>query len=164
MKRNNNAPAPAPTGSVMKKMNLEMIVGLFLLAGFACFSYLAVKMGDIKIFHNETYPVTARFTSISGLKEGSVIELAGVNVGKVTRIELDPDDYEAVVQMDIDKSVKLQDDSIASIRTAGIIGDKFIKLTPGGSEMILGAGDEIEETEASISLEELVSKYIFEGE
>ena len=148
----------------MKKMNLEMIVGLFLLAGFACFSYLAVKMGDIKIFHNETYPVTARFTSISGLKEGSVIELAGVNVGKVTRIELDPDDYEAVVQMDIDKSVKLQDDSIASIRTAGIIGDKFIKLTPGGSEMILGAGDEIEETEASISLEELVSKYIFEGE
>jgi len=148
----------------MKKMNLEMIVGLFLLAGFACFSYLAVKMGDIKMFHNETYPVTARFTSISGLREGSVIELAGVNVGKVTRIELDPADYEAVVHMNIDKSVKLQDDSIASIRTAGIIGDKFIKLTPGGSDMILAAGDEIEETESSISLEELVSKYIFESE
>jgi phospholipid/cholesterol/gamma-HCH transport system substrate-binding protein len=141
-----------------------MIVGLFLLAGFACFSYLAVKMGDIKIFHNETYPVTARFISISGLKEGSVIELAGVNVGKVARIELDPGDYEAVVHMNIDKSVKLQDDSIASIRTAGIIGDKFIKLTPGGSDIILGSGDEIEETESSISLEELVSKYIFEKE
>jgi phospholipid/cholesterol/gamma-HCH transport system substrate-binding protein len=148
----------------MRKMNLEMIVGLFLLAGFACFSYLAVKMGDIKMFHNETYPVTARFISISGLKEGSVIELAGVNVGKVARIELDPGDYEAVVHMDIDKSVKLQDDSIASIRTAGIIGDKFIKLTPGGSDIILGSGDEIEETESSISLEELVSKYIFEKE
>jgi phospholipid/cholesterol/gamma-HCH transport system substrate-binding protein len=148
----------------MRKMNLEMIVGLFLLAGFACFSYLAVKMGDIKIFHNETYPVTARFISISGLKEGSVIELAGVNVGKVARIELDPGDYEAVVHMNIDKSVKLQDDSIASIRTAGIIGDKFIKLTPGGSDIILGSGDEIEETESSISLEELVSKYIFEKE
>jgi len=148
----------------MRKMNLEMIVGLFLLAGFACFSYLAVKMGDIKVFHNETYPVTARFISISGLKEGSVIELAGVNVGKVARIELDPGDYEAVVHMDIDKSVKLQDDSIASIRTAGIIGDKFIKLTPGGSDIILGSGDEIEETESSISLEELVSKYIFEKE
>ena len=148
----------------MRKMNLEMIVGLFLLAGFACFSYLAVKMGDIKIFHNETYPVTARFISISGLKEGSVIELAGVNVGKVARIELDPGDYEAVVHMNIDKSVKLQDDSIASVRTAGIIGDKFIKLTPGGSDIILGSGDEIEETESSISLEELVSKYIFEKE
>jgi len=148
----------------MKKMNLEMIVGLFLLAGFACFSYLAVKMGDIRVFRNETYPMTARFTSISGLKEGSVIELAGVNVGKVSRIELDPADYEAVVHLDIDKTVQLQDDSIASVRTAGIIGDKFIKLTPGGSDIILGAGDEIEETESSISLEELVSKYIFEGE
>jgi len=148
----------------MKKMNLEMIVGLFLLAGFACFSYLAVKMGDIKMFHNETYPVTARFTSISGLREGSVIELAGVNVGKVAKIELDPGDYEAVVHMDIDKTVKLQDDSIASIRMAGIIGDKFIKLTPGGSDIILGSGDEIEETESSISLEELVSKYIFDSE
>jgi phospholipid/cholesterol/gamma-HCH transport system substrate-binding protein len=148
----------------MKKMNLEMIVGLFLLAGFASFSYLAIKMGDIKVFQNETYPVSARFTSISGLKEGSVVELAGVNVGKVSRIELDPGDYEAVVHMDIDKSVELQDDSIASIRTAGIIGDKFIKLTPGGSDIILGPGDEIEETEASISLEELVSKYIFDSE
>jgi phospholipid/cholesterol/gamma-HCH transport system substrate-binding protein len=147
----------------MKKMNLEMIVGLFLLAGFACFSYLAVKMGDIKVFQNETYPVTAKFTSISGLKEGSVVELAGVNVGKVSRIELDPGDYEAIVHLDVDKSVKLQDDSIASIRTAGIIGDKYIKLTPGGSDVILGAGDEIEETEPSISLEELVSKYIFDS-
>ena len=147
----------------MKNMNLEMIVGLFLLAGFACFSYLAIKMGDIKMFHNETYDVTARFTSISGLKKGSVVELAGVNVGKVSRIELDPSDYEAVVHLDVDKTVKLQDDAIASVRTAGIIGDKFIKLTPGGSDTILGSGDEIEETESSISLEELVSKYIFEG-
>jgi len=147
----------------MKNMNLEMIVGLFLLAGFACFSYLAIKMGDLRLFRNETYAVTARFTSISGLKEGSIVELAGVNVGKVSKIELDPDEYQAVVELDIDKSVQLQDDSIASIRTAGIIGDKFIKLTPGGSDIILGAGDEIEETESSISLEELVSKYIFDS-
>jgi len=147
----------------MKKMNLEMIVGLFLLVGFACFSYLAIKMGDIKILNNETYDLIARFTSISGLKTGSVVELAGVNVGKVSRIELDPGDYEAIVHLDVDKSVKLQDDAIASVRTAGIIGDKYIKLTPGGSDTILGSGDEIEETESSISLEELVSKYIFEG-
>jgi phospholipid/cholesterol/gamma-HCH transport system substrate-binding protein len=139
-----------------------MIVGMFLLAGFISFSWLAVKMGDINPFAEETYPVTARFTSISGLKEGSTIELAGVIVGKVSRIELDPGDYEAVVHLDIDKRVELQDDAIASIRTAGIIGDKFIKLTPGGSEIILAAGDEIEETEPSISLEELVSKYIFD--
>ena len=148
----------------MKKMNVEMIVGAFLLAGFVSFAWLAVKMGDINPFANETYPVTARFTSISGLKEGSTIELAGVTVGKVSNIELDTDDYEAVVHMNIDKQVELQDDSIASIRTAGIIGDKYIKLSPGGSDIILEAGDEIEETEPSISLEELVSKYIFDSE
>lgn len=147
----------------MKKFNLEMIVGLFLLAGFACFSYLAIKMGDLKLFNKETYALTARFTTISGLKSGSNVELAGVHVGKVSGIELDPGEYEAVVHMDIDRSVELQDDTIASIRTAGIIGDKFVKLTPGGSDIILEQGDEIVETESAISLEELVSKYIFEG-
>jgi phospholipid/cholesterol/gamma-HCH transport system substrate-binding protein len=148
----------------MKKINVEMIVGVFLLAGFISFAWLAVKMGDINPFANETYPITARFTSISGLKEGSTIELAGVVVGKVSSIELDTGDYEAVVHLNIDKQVELQDDTIASIRTAGIIGDKYIKISPGGSDIILEAGDEIEETEPAISLEELVSKYIFDSE
>ena len=148
----------------MNKISLEIVVGAFLLAGFISFSWLAVKMGDINPFQNETYPMTARFTSISGLKEGSTIELAGVVVGKVSQIELDTSNYEAVVHLTIDKSIELTDDSIASIRTAGIIGDKYIKLTPGGSDIILEAGDEIDETESSISLEELVSKYIFDTE
>ena len=148
----------------MKKMNLEMIVGLFLLAGFASFSWLAIKMGDIKFFMEDTYPVTARFISISGLKEGATVELAGVKVGKVSDIHLDGGEYEAVVELNISNEVRLQDDSIASIRTAGIIGDRYIKLTPGGSEEYLEQGDEIEETESAISLEELVSKYIFDSE
>ena len=148
----------------MKKMNLEMIVGLFLLAGFASFAYISIKMGDIKMFMDESYPVTARFTSISGLKEGASIELAGVKIGKVSKIELEEGEYEAVVHLDVSTAVQLTDDTIASIRTAGIIGDRFIKLTPGGSDIYLEPGDEIEETESSISLEELVSKYIFESE
>lgn len=148
----------------MKKTNLEIIVGIFLLAGFISFSWLAVKMGDINPFAAETYPVTARFNSISGLKEGTTIELAGVVVGKVSQIELDAGEYEAVVHLNVEKTVELSDDTIASIRTSGIIGDKFIKLTPGGSDILLEAGDEIDETESSISLEELVSKYIFESE
>ncbi|MCK5382805.1 MAG: outer membrane lipid asymmetry maintenance protein MlaD [Gammaproteobacteria bacterium] len=148
----------------MKKTTLEITVGAFLLAGFISFSWLAVKMGDINPFASETYPVTARFTSISGLKEGTTIELAGVVVGKVGQIELDAEEYEAVVHLNIDKTVELTDDSIASIRTSGIIGDKFIKLTQGGSEIFLEAGDEIDETESSISMEELVSKYIFDSE
>jgi phospholipid/cholesterol/gamma-HCH transport system substrate-binding protein len=146
----------------MKKMNLEMVVGLFLLTGFASFSFIAIKMGDIRLFMEDSYPVSARFVSISGLKEGAVVEVAGVKVGKVSAIELDGGKYEAVVHMDISKTVHLSDDSIASIRTAGIIGDRFIKLTPGGSEEYLNPGDEIQETESAISLEELVSKYIFE--
>ena len=141
-----------------------MIVGVFLLAGFASFSWLAVKMGDLELFKKESYDITASFTSISGLKEGAALELAGVVVGKVTKIELNEEEYEATVFMDVRKTVQLSDDSIASIRTSGIIGDKFIKLTPGGSEIMLESGDMIEETEASISIEELVSKYIFEGE
>ncbi|UCC57136.1 MAG: outer membrane lipid asymmetry maintenance protein MlaD [Gammaproteobacteria bacterium] len=148
----------------MKNMNLEMIVGLFLLAGFLSFSWLAIKMGDIKFFMEDTYPVTARFISISGLKEGAAVELAGVKVGKVSDIHLDNGEYEAVVELNISNDVRLQDDSIASIRTSGIIGDRFIKLTPGGSELYLEQGDEIEETESAISLEELVSKYIFDSE
>jgi len=141
-----------------------MIVGVFLLAGFASFSWLAVKMGDLELFKKESYDISASFTSISGLKEGAALELAGVVVGKVTKIELNEEEYEATVFMDVVKTVQLSDDSIASIRTSGIIGDKFIKLTPGGSEIMLESGDMIEETEASISIEELVSKYIFEGE
>ena len=141
-----------------------MIVGVFLLAGFASFSWIAVKMGDLELFKKESYDISASFTSISGLKEGAALELAGVVVGKVTKIELNEEEYEATVFMDVRKTVQLSDDSIASIRTSGIIGDKFIKLTPGGSEIMLESGDMIEETEASISIEELVSKYIFEGE
>jgi phospholipid/cholesterol/gamma-HCH transport system substrate-binding protein len=148
----------------MKRSSLEMIVGVFLLAGFASFAWIAVKMGDLDLFKEESYDVTASFTSISGLKEGAALELAGVVVGKVTKIELNEEEYEATVFMDVVKTVQLSDDSIASIRTSGIIGDKFIKLTPGGSDIFLEAGDMIEETEASISIEELVSKYIFEGE
>jgi len=148
----------------MKRSSLEMIVGVFLLAGFASFSWIAIKMGDLDLFKKESYNISASFTSISGLKEGAALELAGVVVGKVTKIELNEEEFEATVFMDVRKTVQLSDDSIASIRTSGIIGDKFIKLTPGGSEIMLESGDMIEETEASISIEELVSKYIFEGE
>ncbi|MCK5092994.1 MAG: outer membrane lipid asymmetry maintenance protein MlaD [Gammaproteobacteria bacterium] len=148
----------------MKKTNFEMTVGIFLIIGLLSFSYLAIKMGGVGFFEADSYRVKARFNSISGLKEGASIEIAGVKVGKVVKIDFDTDEYEAVVQLKINNGIKLQEDSIASIRTSGIIGDKYIKLTPGGAEEYLESGDEIEETESAISLEELVSKYIFEKE
>ncbi len=148
----------------MKRLNIEMAVGLFLIVGILCFAYLAVNLGDVALFGDKSYPLKARFISISGLKDKATVELAGVRVGEVTRIDLDGEDYEAQVELAIDRGVKIQDDAIASIRTQGIIGDKFIKITPGGSDTYLESGDEIEETESAISLEELISKYIFESD
>jgi phospholipid/cholesterol/gamma-HCH transport system substrate-binding protein len=147
----------------MKRFNIEMVVGLFLIIGLLCFAYLAIRLGDVGLFRENAYPVKAKFISVSGLKEGATVELAGVRIGKVTKIDLDQDDYEAEVEMSIKGDVKLTEDVIASIRTQGIIGDRFVKITPGGSADYLQAGMEIEETESAISLEELVSKYIFEG-
>jgi len=143
-------------------MNIETAVGLFMVAGFLCFAYLSVKLGDIGFFNRNTYSVKARFGSVAGLKEGAVVEIAGVRVGKVASIRLDQEDYEALVDMEIDKNVRIQEDSIASIRTSGIIGDRYIHIEPGGTDELIKPGGEIEETESAINLEELVSKYIFE--
>jgi phospholipid/cholesterol/gamma-HCH transport system substrate-binding protein len=148
----------------MKRLNIELAVGLFMIVGLLCFAYLSVRLGDVSFFENTTYPVQARFGSISGLKNGATVELAGVKIGKVESIRLDPGEYQAVVQLAIDRQVKLQEDSIASIRTSGIIGDRYVNISPGGSEDYLEPGDELEETESAINLEELVSKYIFEKE
>jgi len=148
----------------MRKFNVEIMVGLFVVAGFLCFAWLSIRLGDIGIFDPPTYTVTAEFGSISGLKPGATVEIAGVQVGKVTRIELDPEKYEAHVEMTIQKGVALQEDSIASIRTAGIIGDRYIDISPGGADVLIAPGGRIFETESAINLEELVSKYIFEKE
>ena len=146
----------------MRKLNLEIAVGLFMVIGFLCFAWLSVKLGDVDLFGPPTYSVTASFGSVSGLKLGAIVEIAGVRVGKVTAIHLDPKRYEARIDLRIDREVTLQEDSIASIRTAGIIGDRYVDISPGGADKLIGPGGRIVETESAINLEELVSKYIFE--
>jgi phospholipid/cholesterol/gamma-HCH transport system substrate-binding protein len=148
----------------MRKFNLEIVVGLFLIVGFICFAWLSVRLGDVDLFGPPTYQVTASFGSISGLKTGAIVEIAGVQVGKVEEIQFDAEKYEAMVILAIESSVVLQEDSIASVRTAGIIGDRYIDISPGGSDVIIGDNGRIVETESAINLEELVSKYIFEKE
>ncbi len=148
----------------MKRFNIEIGVGIFIVAGFLCFTWISIKLGDINFFGEDTYSLEARFNSVAGLKEGATIEIAGVRIGKVSSIDLDSEDYEAIVQLSIDKGIRLQEDSIASIRTAGIIGDKYVDISPGGLDEFIEPGGELVETESSINLEELVSKYIFEGE
>ncbi len=144
-----------------KQTKIEIIVGFFMLIGLASISYIAIQLGDLQILGQESYIINARFTSASGLRTGAFIEAAGVRVGIVDSIEFDAEDYLAIVNLAIDIDVPVHEDAIASIRTAGIIGDKFIKITPGGGEY-LQPGEEIFETEPSINLEELISKYIFE--
>lgn len=144
-----------------KQTKIEIIVGFFMLIGFASISYIAIQLGDLQILGQESYIINARFTSASGLRTGAFIEAAGVRVGTVDSIEFDAEDYLAIVNLAIDIDVPIHEDAIASIRTVGIIGDKFIKITPGGGEY-LQPGEEIFETEPSINLEELISKYIFE--
>ena len=146
----------------MKRFNLEIVVGLFMLIGFASFAYLSVKLGDVSLFGSNNYHVEACFGSVAGLKLGAGVQIAGVNVGKVSSIALDPQSYDALVQLEIHREIELQEDTIASIRTAGIIGDRYISILPGGSPMLIEDGGEILETESAINLEELVSKYIFE--
>ena len=146
----------------MRRFNVEIVVGIFMVAGFLCFAWLSIQLGDIDVFGPQTYSVSAKFGSVSGLKDGAIVEIAGVQVGKVTDISFDPDDYEAKVVMAVNQGVILQNDSIASVRTAGIIGDRYIDISPGGSDEQLGDGGRIFETESAINLEELVSKYIFE--
>lgn len=148
----------------MKNLGLNFVVGLFVLLGFGVLIYMSVSIGGATLTDSNSYKIVARFESTSGLKEGAFVEIAGVRVGQAKSIVFDPVNYESVVTITLDNTVQVPDDSIASIRTAGIIGDRFIKLTPGGSDLYLEDGEELIETEPSISLEELISKYMFSSD
>jgi phospholipid/cholesterol/gamma-HCH transport system substrate-binding protein len=148
----------------MKKINTEFVVGLFMLTGFLAFVYLSVQMGEFSIFSLEkNYQREAEFDNVSGLKIGATVEIAGVTIGKVSEISLGEEDVAKVVLL-INRGIEISADSIASIRTQGLIGDKYIKITQGGDEESLTDGGVIFDTESSIDIEELVSKYIFESE
>jgi phospholipid/cholesterol/gamma-HCH transport system substrate-binding protein len=142
----------------MRKANLEVVVGVFVLLGLACLAYLAVHLGKMEIY-GEGYNIYANFDNASGLKTGAAVEVAGVEVGRVAAIQMTPQ-YQARVSMKLRTGVKIHGDAIASIRTKGIIGDKFVKLSPGNSEKVIPPGGTIIDTESGIDLEEVISSYI----
>ncbi len=145
----------------MRKKNLEFYVGLFVMVGICCVAYLVFALGEVGLFKDERYPVYAYFTSVSGLKNGATVEMAGVRIGKVKSVTLDTERMIAKVKLLIDSRIELSEDVYASVKTSGIIGDKYIDLSPGGSENLLNHGDNISNTESAIDLESLVRKYIF---
>jgi phospholipid/cholesterol/gamma-HCH transport system substrate-binding protein len=145
----------------MNMAKLEMTVGVFMLIGMLCLGYISIKLGKMEIMGGDYYTISAEFDSVSGLKPGARVEVAGVEIGKVDRISLDPKSGDqAVAHLKIKTGVNITDDVIASVRTSGIIGDKFIKLKPGGSDKFLSNNGKIRETESAIDIEELISKFI----
>lgn len=138
----------------------ETVVGFFVMVGLICVAYLTVKLGRMELFNSEGYILQASFSSVSGLRSGAEVDIAGVRVGRVKNIRLN-ENYQAVVELQTDSNVKLTDDVIASVKTSGLIGDKYISLEPGGSGEMLKNGDEITDTESAVDIESLISKYVF---
>ncbi|MFH1083693.1 MAG: outer membrane lipid asymmetry maintenance protein MlaD, partial [Pseudomonadota bacterium] len=122
----------------MKKFDLEFAVGLFMILGILCLGYLSIKLGKMEVLGGEGYEIEAIFSNSGGLKAGSSVVIAGVDVGRVKRIVLD--DYQAKVVLNLPLNVKIQEDAIASIKTKGLIGEKYVEITPGGAEELLKPG------------------------
>ncbi len=145
----------------MKKNTLEIVVGLFMIVGFAAFVYLALQLGEVSFLTNsKTYVIKAEFNNVAGVKKGGSVQVAGVVVGQVAAVELGENEV-AVLSLRIDNSLKIPTDSMASVKSQGIIGDKYIQLSLGGDEEIFKPGEIIVETESSLDIESLISKFAF---
>ena len=145
----------------MKKYTMETIVGIFVTLGLICVGYMAVKLGNVHILGDDSYPLIAKFTSASGLKIGNPVNILGIEVGRVDQISMDQANQRAVVQIRIKNGVKIYDDAIAAIRNEGLIGDKYMSIDPGGAGTLLGPSGVITDTQAAVDIVELVSKYAF---
>lgn len=143
----------------MRRFDIELTVGLFLIAGILCLGYLSIKLGKMEVLGSEGYEIYGFFGNSGGLKNGSSISIAGVEVGRVKGVVLE--NYQAKVVMSLDRSVKIQEDAIAAIKTRGLIGEKFVEITAGASEKILGPGGRIRETLPAVDFEQLISSYVF---
>ena len=142
----------------MTRLNIETAVGLFVLLGIACLAWLSIKLGKLEIVGGDFVPVHAEFASVSGLKKGVSVEIAGVDVGKVESITLD--NYSADVLMKIRTGIRLPEDTIASIRTRGLIGDKYVSLSPGASDRVIPPNGRIRDTESAVDMEQLIGEFI----
>jgi phospholipid/cholesterol/gamma-HCH transport system substrate-binding protein len=145
----------------MERVKLELAVGAFVLLGLICLGYLSIKLGRLEVIGGQTYEIQADFDSASGLKPGAAVEIAGVEVGRVKTIRLRGD--RAAVSLAIWNGERLHSDAIASIKTRGVIGEKFVALSPGGAGDVLKPGGIIRDTESGLDLEQVISQFIHGG-
>ena len=143
----------------MRRFDLELAVGLFMIAGIVCLGYLSVKLGGMDVLGQDGYELNLVFTNSGGLQEGSPVVIAGVDVGRVKEVRLD--DYQALVVIRLPEEVKIHEDAIASIKTKGLIGEKYVEITPGGAEDFVGPGGKLRDTQPAIDMEALISKHVF---
>ena len=145
----------------MRKEWLEAVVGIFLVLGMLAFGWLALQLGEVDwLSRGKTWSLHAEFDNISGLTSGADVRVAGVVVGKVGRIWLG-EFATAMISMELERGIEVSVDSIASVKSQGIIGDKFIQLSIGGDEKIFAAGETILDTESAVDIESLISKFVF---
>jgi phospholipid/cholesterol/gamma-HCH transport system substrate-binding protein len=120
-----------------------------------------VKLGHVSFFGEKTYPLSARFTSVTGLRVGSPVYMFGIEVGRVERLTMDQKDRKAAVELQINQGIKVYDDAIATIKTEGLIGDKYLRIDPGGAGELLTPGGTITETQPDLDIGDLIGKYAF---
>jgi len=145
----------------MKNNILEMMVGLFMIVGFCAFGYLALQLGEVSFLtRGSTYVINAEFDNVAGVKKGASVQVAGVVVGSVAAVTLGADDV-AVLALKLENSLKVPVDSMASVKSQGIIGDKYIQLSLGGDEKLFKPGQVLTDTESSLDIESLISKFAF---
>jgi phospholipid/cholesterol/gamma-HCH transport system substrate-binding protein len=145
----------------MKKYAMETVVGIFVVIGLLAIAYMTVKLGHITAFGTDSYSLNARFTNVAGLRSGSPVDIYGIEVGRVEAVNIDQQNERALVELSIKKNVYIYGDAIASIKTEGLIGDKFVSIDPGGAEEQLQPGGTILETQSAIDIMDLVGKYAF---
>ena len=145
----------------MKKYSQETIVGIFVVLGIVAIYFMAISLGEVSLVGENNNTYYAPFSTVSGLRVGNSVEMIGMEIGRVADFEMDQDKLQAIVAIEVDKDIKIYDDAIASIKTAGLIGDKYIQIDPGGGGDLLVDGDTIIETESPLDIGELISKYAF---
>jgi phospholipid/cholesterol/gamma-HCH transport system substrate-binding protein len=145
----------------MKRYKVETIVGIFVFLGLLCIGYMTVKLGKVSFLEDASYPVIAKFISVTGLRIGNPVNILGIEVGKVDKITMDQENQKAVVELKIRQGVKIYDDAIASIKSEGLIGDRYISIDPGGSGSLLGPKGTITETQAPVDIVDIIGKYAF---
>jgi phospholipid/cholesterol/gamma-HCH transport system substrate-binding protein len=144
----------------MKRFTMETVVGIFVIVGLACVAYLSINLGDVGLLDTGQTAYYAKFSNSGGLIAGADVRVAGVSVGKVEEVKLDFDRIVSTVELLVDSKLPVTEDTIASIKTSGLIGDKFVQLSPGAGDP-LEPGGVIIETESALDIEELIGKYAF---